>query len=61
MSQPFMFIHRVATDEAIEIRSALDSLLEVLRNFIDMTADVSVEEFGDDTDIKIVIHIKGIK
>ena len=61
MSQPFMFIHRVDTDQAIEIRSALDSLLEVLRNFIDMTADITTEEFGDDTDIKIVIQIKGVK
>ena len=61
MSQPFMFIHRVDTDEAIEIKAALDSLLEVLRNFIDMTADISSEEFGDDTDIKIVIQIKGVK
>ena len=61
MSQPFMFIHRVPTDNAIEIKGALDSLLEVLRNFIDMTADITTEEFGDDTDIKIVIQIKGVK
>lgn len=61
MSQPFMFIHRVPTDEAIEIKSALDSLLEVLSHFIDMTADISAEEFGDDTDIKIIIEIKGVK
>ena len=61
MSQPFMFIHRVPTDSAIEIKAALDSLLEVLRNFVDMTADINTEEFGDDTDIKIVIQIKGVK
>jgi hypothetical protein len=61
MSSPFMFIHRVPTDSAIEIKSALDSLLEVLRNFIDMSADITTEEFGDDTDIKIVIQIKGVK
>lgn len=61
MSQPFMFIHRVPTDSAIEIKAALDSLLEVLRNFVDMTADINAEEFGDDTDIKIVIQIKGVK
>ena len=61
MSQPFMFIHRVPTDSAIEIKAALDSLLEVLRNFVDMTADIQVEEFGDDTDIKIVIHLRGMK
>lgn len=56
-----MFIHRVPTDSAIEIKAALDSLLEVLRNFVDMTADINAEEFGDDTDIKIVIQIKGVK
>ena len=61
MSQPFMFIHKVPTDSAIEIRAALDSLLEVLRNFVDMTATIDAEEFGDDTDIKIVIQIKGVK
>ena len=61
MSQPFMFIHRVDTDQAIEIRSALDSLLEVLRNFIDMTADISTVEDGNYIDIKIVIQIKGVK
>ena len=61
MSQPFMFIHRVDTDEAIEIKSALDSLLEVLRNFIDMTADISTVEDGNYIDIKIVIQIKGVK
>jgi hypothetical protein len=61
MSQPFMFIHKVPTDSAIEIRAALDSLLEVLRNFVDMTATINAEEFGDDTDIKIVIQIKGVK
>lgn len=61
MSQPFMFIHRVPTDSAIEIKAALDSLLEVLRHFVDMTATIDAEEFGDDTDIKIVIQIKGVK
>ena len=61
MSQPFMFIHKVPTDSAIEIKAALDSLLEVLRNFIDMTATIDAEEFGDDTDIKIVIQIRGVK
>ena len=61
MSQPFMFIHKVPTDSAIEIRAALDSLLEVLRNFVDMTATIDAEEFGDDTDIKIVIQIRGVK
>ena len=61
MSQPFMFIHKVPTDSAIEIRSALDSLLEVLSKFVDMTAQIDVEEFGDDTDIKIVIQIRGVK
>lgn len=61
MSQPFMFVHKVPTDSAIEIRSALDSLLEVLSNFVDMTANINSEEFGDDTDIKIVFDIRGIK
>jgi hypothetical protein len=61
MSQPFMFMHRVPTANANEVRGALDSLLEVMRNFVDMTADIKAEEFGDDTDIKIVIQIKGVK
>ncbi len=61
MSSPFMFVHRIATDNAIEVKTALDSLLEVLSNFVDMTADISSEEFGDDTDIKIVIQIKGVR
>lgn len=63
MSQPFMFIHRVPTDSAIEIKAALDSLLEVLRNFVDMTADISTSEDRDGvhTDIKIIIQIKGVK
>jgi hypothetical protein len=56
-----MFIHKVPTDSAIEIRSALDSLLEVLSKFVDMTAQIDAEEFGDDTDIKIVIQIRGVK
>ena len=56
-----MFMHRVPTANANEVRGALDSLLEVLSNFVDMTADIKAEEFGDDTDIKIVIQIKGVK
>ena len=56
-----MFIHRVPTDNAIEIKAALDSLLEVLRNFVDMTADINTAEEGEYTDIKIVIQIKGVR
>ena len=60
---PFMFLHRVQNENVIEIRDAIDSLLEVLRHFVDMTADVSTMEDRDGvhTDIKIVIQIKGVK
>lgn len=61
MSDPFLFIHRVPTDECIEIKSALDSLLEVLSHFIVMTADISTTEEGEHTDIRIVIHLKELK
>lgn len=61
--QPFMFLHRVETENAIEIKSAIDSLLVVLGHFVDMTADVSSEADRDGihTDIKIVIQIKGVR
>ena len=61
MSAPFLFIHRVPTDESIEIKAALDSLLEVLSNFVLLTADITTEEEGEYTDIRIIIHIKGVK
>ena len=61
MSDPFLFIHRVPTDESIEIKSALDSLLDVLSHFVVMTADISTVEEGEYTDIRIVIHVKEVK
>ena len=61
--QPFMFLHRVQNENVIEIKAGMDSLLEVLRHFIDMTADISTSEDRDGvhTDIKIVIQIKGVR
>ena len=61
--EPFMFLHRVEKENAIEIKAAMDSLLEVLRHFVDMTADISTSEDRDGvhTDIKIIIQIKGVK
>ena len=61
MSDPFLFIHRVPTDESIEIKSALDSLLDVLSHFVVMTADISTTKEGEYTDIRIVIHVKEVK
>jgi hypothetical protein len=61
MSAPFMFVYRVDKDQEIEVKTALDSLLEVLRHFIDMTADINTVEEGDHINIKIVIQIKGVK
>lgn len=61
MSTPFMFVYRVEKDQEIDVKTALDSLLEVLRNFIDMTADIQTIEDGNHIDIKIVIQIKGVK
>lgn len=60
---PFMFLHRVQNENVIEIKAAMDSLLEVLRHFIDMTADISTSQDNDGvhTDIKIVIQIKGVR
>ena len=60
---PFMFLHRVQNENVIEIKAGMDSLLEVLRHFVDMTADISTSEDRDGvhTDIKIVIQIKGVK
>lgn len=61
--EPFMFLHRVENDNVVEIKAAMDSLLEVLRHFVDMTADISTSEDRDGvhTDIKIIIQIKGVK
>ena len=56
-----MFVYRVEKDQEIDVKTALDSLLEVLRNFIDMTADIQTIEDGNHIDIKIVIQIKGVK
>ena len=61
MSTPFLFIHRVLTENVVEVKSAIDSLLEVLTHFVDMTADISTVEENEYTDIKVVIHIKGVK
>lgn len=61
MSTPFMFVYRVEKDQEIDVKTALDSLLEVLRNFIDMTADIQTVEDGAYVDIKIIIDIKGVK
>lgn len=61
MSTPFMFVYRVEKDQEIDVKTALDSLLEVLRNFIDMTADIKTVEDGEYVDIKIIIEIKGVK
>jgi hypothetical protein len=60
---PFMFLHRVQNENVIEIKAGMDSLLEVLRHFVDMTADISTsaDRDGVHTDIKIVIQIKGVK
>jgi hypothetical protein len=38
---PFLFLHRVQNENVIEIKAAMDSLLEVLRYFVDMTVDIS--------------------
>ncbi len=61
--EPFMFFHRVQNENVIEIKAGMDSLLEVLRHFVDMTADITTSEDRDGvhTDIKIVIQIKGVK
>lgn len=61
--EPFMFLHRVLNENVIEIKDGMDSLLEVLRHFIDMTADISTTQDRDGihTDIKIIIQIKGVK
>jgi hypothetical protein len=61
--EPFMFLHRVLNENVIEIKDGMDSLLEVLRHFIDMTADITTTEDRDGvhTDIKIIIQIKGVK
>lgn len=61
--EPFMFLHRVLNENVIEIKDGMDSLLEVLRHFVDMTADISTTEDRDGvhTDIKIIIQIKGVK
>lgn len=61
MSTPFMFVYRVEKDQEIDVKTALDSLLEVLRNFIDMTADIQTVEDGAYVDIKIIVDIKGVK
>lgn len=61
MSTPFLFIHRVLTENAIEVKSAIDSLLEVLTHFVDMTADITTSIENEYTDIKVVIHVKGVK
>ena len=60
---PFLFIHRVENDNVIEVKDGIDSLLEVLRHFVDMTADISTSEDRDGvhTDIKIVIQVKGVR
>ena len=62
-SSPFLFLHRVQNENVIEIKAGMDSLLEVLRHFVDMTADISTsaDRDGVHTDIKIVIQIKGVK
>lgn len=61
---PFMYVYRVHRGSFSEVVSAVDSMLIMFQNFIDLTGDMTVEDDPDDADyriIKVVIEMKGLK
>lgn len=60
-SKKFAILHRVEKEHKDAVMSAIDCLLEPLSHFIEMEADMSVEDQGDDVDILIKFEIRRVR
>lgn len=61
MAHKFAIVHRTEKYNKEVVMSVIDCLLEPLSNFIEMEADISTEENGDNVDIMIKFDIRRVR
>lgn len=61
MSHKFAIVHRTEKFNKDTVMSTIDCILEPLSNFIEMEADISTEENGDNVDIMIKFDIRRVR